>query len=134
MMSVPRTISARSGEAILQRRKEHRRTQIGVRAQLAPNAQQSRLGTQMSRIVIERRTPHRAQQHGRRRQASLNRVRRQRIVRRGQRRPADQLVLKLKVMAKSVGHRLQNENGLFGNFRTNAVARENGEIQKHGEN
>ena len=132
MMSVPRTNLRPQRRTILQRRKEHRRTQVGIRAQLAPYAQQSRLGPQVPRIVIERRTPHRAQQHGRRSQASLHRIRRQRIVRRSQRRSANEFGLKLKLMAKAVGHRLQNENGLFGNFRTNAVARENREFQKHG--
>jgi hypothetical protein len=34
-------------------------------------------------------------------------------------------------MTKAVGRRLQNENGLLGNFGTDAVARENGKFQKH---
>ena len=85
----------------------------------------------MPRIVIERRTPHRPQQHRRRSQTSLHRVRRQRIVGRRQRRSANGFGLKLKLMAEAVGHSLQHENGLFGNFRTNAVARENRKFQKH---
>jgi hypothetical protein len=41
--------------------------------------------------------------------------------------------LKLKLMTETVGHRLQNEDGLFSNFRTNAVARENRKFQEHGD-
>jgi len=37
------------------------------------------------------------------------------------------------LMAELISHSLQNENGLFRDFRTNAVAGENGEFQKHGE-
>jgi hypothetical protein len=42
-------------------------------------------------------------------------------------------VLKLKLMAKTIGDRLQDENGLLRNFRPDAVARENREVQKHGD-
>jgi hypothetical protein len=37
------------------------------------------------------------------------------------------------LMAKAVGHGLQNEHGLLGNFRPDAVAWQDGEIQEHGE-
>jgi hypothetical protein len=37
-------------------------------------------------------------------------------------------------MAKTVGQSLQDGNCLFHNFWTNAVARENRKVQKHGEN
>ena len=43
------------------------------------------------------------------------------------------LCLKLKLVAKTVGYRLQYVNGLFGDFRTNAVAGENGKFQEHGD-
>jgi hypothetical protein len=85
----------------------------------------------MTRIVIERRTAYGAQKHSRRGQASLQSVRWQRIVRRSERRSTDQSVLKVKFMAKAVGNRLQNEHSLLGNFRANAVAWEDGEIQEH---
>src|SRR6202030_2291651 len=47
--------------SVLERRKEDRRTQIGIRAQLAPYTQQSSLRTQVAGIVIEGRTSDRAQ-------------------------------------------------------------------------
>jgi hypothetical protein len=34
-------------------------------------------------------------------------------------------------MAKSSGHRLQDQNGLLGNFRPNSIAGQNGDIQLH---
>ena len=37
------------------------------------------------------------------------------------------------LMTEPVRHSLQNEHSLLSDFRTNAVAWENGEIQKHGE-
>jgi hypothetical protein len=40
--------------------------------------------------------------------------------------------LKLNLVAKAVGHRLQNEHGLFSNFRANAVAGEDRKVQEHG--
>jgi hypothetical protein len=36
-------------------------------------------------------------------------------------------------MAEPIGHSLQNENGLFRNFRANAISRENRKFQKHGD-
>jgi hypothetical protein len=85
----------------------------------------------MPGIVIERRTPHRAQEHSRASQASLHRLARQRIVPRSKRRTANQFVLKLKLMPKAVSHSLRYKYGLFCDFRTNAVAGEDGEVQKH---
>ena len=34
-------------------------------------------------------------------------------------------------MAECVGHRLQNFHGLFGDFRTDAVAGQDGYVQEH---
>jgi hypothetical protein len=86
----------------------------------------------MSWIVIERRAPDRTQQHGRRSQASLYRVRGQWIVRGRESRSANGFRLELKLVAEALGHGLQNENGLFRNFRSNAVARESRNFQEHG--
>ena len=60
-------------------------------------------------IMIECRISHSAHQHGGRRQASLNRVRRQRVFHSGQRRTTNVLVLELKLMTKRIGNRLQNK-------------------------
>ena len=35
-------------------------------------------------------------------------------------------------MAKALGHRLQDENGLIGYFRTDAITGESRNFQKHG--
>ena len=130
-MSVPRTTSARSGERVFERRKKYRRPQVGVRAQLAPDAQQSRLRAQMAGIVIERRSAHGAQQHGSRCKARLQRVGRQRIVHRTQCGTANQFLLKFELMTEPLGYGPQNKHGLFSDFRTNAVAGEDGEFQEH---
>src|SRR5947209_8355158 len=85
----------------------------------------------MARGVIERWTPHRAKQHGRRCEARLHRIRAQRIVRGSERGTANKLVLKLNLMAEAVADSLQNQHGLFSDFRTNAVAGEDGKFQEH---
>ena len=35
-------------------------------------------------------------------------------------------------MAEGVGDGLQNQDGLFGDFRADAIAGEDGEVQEHG--
>ena len=87
----------------------------------------------MTGIVIERRTAHRPEQHRRRTQASLDGIVGQRIVHRRERRSANQFLLKLDLMTKAVSYRLQHQHRLLSDFRTNAVARKNSEIQKHEE-
>jgi len=37
----------------------------------------------------------------------------------------------LELMTEALGHRLQNKHGLCGNFRSNAVAGQNCDVQKH---
>ena len=61
----------------------------------------------------------------------MDRIGRKWIVYRGQRRAADQFCLKLKLVAEAVSHSLQDQNRLFDDFRADAIARENGEIQEH---
>ena len=85
----------------------------------------------MIRIMIVRGTSHCAEQHCGRRKASLNCVRRKRIVYHSQRRAANVLALELKLMAECFGNSLKNENGLLGDFRADAVAGEDSEVQKH---
>jgi hypothetical protein len=56
----------------------------------------------------------------------LNRVGGQGIVHGGQRRTADVFALQLELVAEGIGNGLENEDGLLGDFRTDAVAREEG--------
>ena len=78
--------------------------------------------------MIEGGTAHSAEQNRRGSDASLNCVGGKRVVDGSQRRTADVLVLELKPMAECVGNGLENEDGLFGDFRANAVAGENREV------
>ena len=82
----------------------------------------------MRRVVIECRTPNRPQQYRRGCNTGLQSIPWQRIVRQGERRTANRLSLKLQLMAKSISHVLQDKKRLFGNFRTDSIARNHREF------
>src|SRR5258708_29238569 len=84
-------------------------------------------------IVVIYGTSHCTEQNRRGRKTGLQHVGRERIIERGQRRSADVLVRELKLMAECVCNGLEDEDGLFSDFRADAVAGEDGEIQKHAE-
>ncbi len=60
--------------------------------------------------------------------------RRQGIISGCQRCSADVLALELKLMAESVGDGLEDCDSLFGDFRADAVAGEDGQVQEHERN
>src|SRR5260370_24210682 len=84
-------------------------------------------------IVVIYGTSHCSEQNRRGRKTGLQRVGRERIIERGQRRSPDVLVLELKLMAGCVCNGLEDGGGLFSDFRADAVAGGNGEVQKHPE-
>ena len=86
----------------------------------------------MAGKTIERGTADRSQQHRSRSQAGLQRVRGQRIFADKQGCAPDGLAGDAELVAENFSDGFQNADGFVGNFRSNAVAGQGGEVEKHG--
>ncbi len=118
--------------SVFERGKANRRPQVGKHAQFPPQAQQSSLRPQMTGKAVECRAADCAQQHRPRGQAGLECVGRQGIIVGKKGRAPNRLARDIELMAENFCDGFQYADGFVGNFRSDAVAGNSGDIQEHG--
>jgi hypothetical protein len=118
--------------AIFECRKTYGRPQVGERSQFPPQSKQTTFGPQLFWDIVECRASDCAQQRGAGGKTSLRCILRQRVVAARIRGAADIFFLQAEFVSERGGDGLENTNGFIGDFGTDAVAGEDGDLQEHG--
>lgn len=109
------------------------RSEVGEKAHLGPKAQECFLRTFAARKAVPTRSADRSQKHGIASFAGHDRGGRQGFAGRVDGDAAGQKLLELKIMAVSNGNRFKDGPGAVGNFRTDAVSGDDGQMKSRHE-
>ena len=120
-----------NGRAVGDRLVSYRRTQIGKNPERLAQAEDARLGTQLSRQSVVLRAADGTQKHGVAFETSVAGTLWKRLFPGVDRRAPDRVFAKFKLITVYVGDGAEHPHGFLSHFRSNPVPGQNSDFQLH---